>query len=215
MESKEIIQLKVDEGSFDPAWAPDGSSILYANAEDSRKSKIYRINTNDSNVVEMTGSERLSINPEWSPDGSRFVFSSNRTGQFFLYIMENDPVEAPQVFVRTEDRVSVKPSWSVDGTIVYSQGPADSFFSLWYMGEHMLGATDFIYKENRLNLDTTSVPELDPDFNSNGHWIAYESWPDGINRDIYIMREDGAVVLRITTEDIDDFDPAWRPFKTP
>jgi serine/threonine protein kinase/Tol biopolymer transport system component len=222
MVSSDITQLAVDEGSFDPAWSPDGSSILpdgssilFANAEDSRNASIYRITTSDAKVELMTGSDRLTINPEWDPKGEHFAFSSNRTGLYFIYIMENDITAVPQVFVRTEGRVSVKPTWSINGTVVYSQGSLDSFLSLWSMKESMLGATDYIYREDRVNLDSTIVPELDPDFNSSGNWIAYESWPDGVNRDIYIMREDGAVVMRITTDAKDDFDPTWRPFPLP
>ncbi|HKJ26289.1 MAG TPA: hypothetical protein VJ965_01510, partial [Anaerolineales bacterium] len=215
MQSKEITQLAVEEGSFDPAWAPDGSSILFTRAVDTINSAIYRIDVDTAEVELLTGSDRLTLNPAWSPDSTRFVFSSNRTGHFFLYIMENDLEAAPQVFVRSTDRVTVKPTWSQNGVIAYSQGSLDSFLSLWSMGEHLLGATDFIYKEDRVNQDTNIVPELDPDFNSSGHWIAYESWPDGKNRDIYIIRDDGLVVFQLTTEQKDDFDPAWRPYPAP
>ena len=215
METDQITQLAVEEGSFDPAWSPDGSTILFSKAEDTVRAAIYRIHVDTAETELLTGTDRLSLNPEWAPDSSRFVFSSNRTGHYFLYIMENDPTAAPEVFVRSTEKLTVKPTWSIDGTIAYAQGPVGSFFSLWYMGEHLLGATDLIYQENRLNQNSNSVPELDPDFNFNGHWLAYESWPDGVNRDIYIMREDGQVVLQITTDAKNDFDPAWRPYPLP
>ena len=50
MENREIIQLAVEEGSFDPAWSPDGTSMLFTRAESAAKSAIYRINTKDSSI---------------------------------------------------------------------------------------------------------------------------------------------------------------------
>ncbi len=214
MENREIIQLAVEEGSFDPAWSPDGTSMLFTRAESTAKSAIYRINTKDSSIDLMLKGQRLAFNPAWSPDGDRFVFASTNAGYYFIYIMENDPEASAELFARTLDRIYVKPTWSVHNQIVFSEGPLDSFLSMWRMPASMLGATDFIYKEEQVN-PAGRFPELDPDFNSSGHWIAYESWPTGDNRDIYIIRDDGEVVVRITTHARDDFDPAWRPYPRP
>jgi len=215
MDNEEIIQLAVEEGSFDPAWSPDGTSMLFTQAESTLKSGIYRINTIDSSIDQMIKGQRLAFNPAWSPDGDRFVFASNNAGYYFLYIMENDPEATAELFARNTDRVYVEPTWSFHNQIVFSEGPLDSFLSMWRMPASMLGATDFIYKEEMVTAGTGRVPELDPDFNSSGHWIAYESWPDGQNRDIYIIRDDGEVIFRITDHSRDDFDPAWRPYPRP
>ena len=129
--------------------------------------------------------------------------------------MENDPEATAELFARNTEKFYVEPTWSVHNQIVFSEGPLDSFLSMWRMPVSMLGATDFIYKEEMVTAGTGRVPELDPHFNSSGHWIAYESWPDGQNRDIYIIRDDGEVIFRITEHSRDDFDPAWRPYPRP
>jgi Tol biopolymer transport system component len=189
--------------------------MLFTSAESILRSGIYRINTIDSTIEEMFKSDRTSYNPAWSPQGDRFVFASNSSGHHFLYIMENDPKADPQLFARIRERQYVKPSWSVKDMIVYSTGPLDSFMTMWQMPASMLGASDLKYAETPINPNTNRQPELDPDFNFNAHWIAYESWPDGQNRDIYILREDGLLILRVTTDPRDDFDPAWRPYPRP
>ncbi|MEJ2485383.1 MAG: protein kinase [Anaerolineales bacterium] len=223
-------------GACQPAWSPDGRLLafispcnknariyedtfifVFTRAESSAKSAIYRINTKDSSIDLMLKGQRLAFNPAWSPDGDRFVFASTNAGYYFIYIMENDPEATAELFARTLDRIYVKPTWSVHNQIVFSEGPLDSFLSMWRMPASMLGATDFIYKEEQVNI-AGRYPELDPDFNdfnSSGHWITYESWPTGDNRDIYIIRDDGEVVVRITTHARDDFDPAWRPYPRP
>ena len=214
MENREIVQLAVEEGSFDPAWSPDGTSMLFTVAESNLKSAIYRINTIDSSIDLMIKGQRLAFNPAWSPDGTRFIFASNNAGHYYLYIMENDPESTAELFARINERIYVKPTWSVHNQIVFSEGPLDSFLSMWSMPASMLGATDFIYAEKQVNTQGR-IPELDPDFNSSGHWIAYESWPDGQNRDIYVIRDDGEVTFRITEHLKDDFDPVWRPYPRP
>lgn len=215
MDTREVIQLAVEPGSFDPAWSPDGTSILFTQAVSLSSAKIYRISTADSTIDEMTKGNFLSFNPAWSPDGTRFVFTSNNAGYYYLYIMDNDPEASPVLFARLNDRQYLKPTWSQDGMIVYSRGPLDSFQSMWQMPVSMLGASDARYEEVPVNPNTVRQPELDPDFNSSGNWIAYESWPDGVNRDIYIIRVDGLLVMRVTEDARDDFDPAWRPYPAP
>jgi hypothetical protein len=215
MDNREIVQLAVEEGSFDPAWSPDGTSMLFTMAESGAKSGIYRINTIDSSIDLMIKGQRLAFNPAWSPDGNRFVFASNNAGYYFIYIMENEPGSSAELFARNTEKVYVEPTWSVHNQIVFSEGPLDSFLSMWKMPASMLGATDFIYLEEQVSAGSGRVPELDPNFNSSGHWIAYESWPDGENRDIYIVRDDGEVMFRITEQIRDDFDPAWRPYPRP
>ena len=163
----------------------------------------------------MVRGDYMAINPAWSPEGDRFVFSSNNAGHYFLYITENDPAATPKEFARIKDRLYTKPTWSIEDKIAFSTGPEDSFMSMWQMPGSMLGASDFSYEETPVNPDTNRVPELDPDFNSTGHWIAYKSWPEGDNQDIYIIRDDGLVIFRVTEGVFDEFDPAWRPYPRP
>ena len=82
---------------------------------------------------------------------------------------------------------------------------------MWGVNEDMIGAPVASYHTFKINADDLYVPELDPDFSSNGLWLAYEGWPLGDNHDRYIIREDGLFVSRLTTDSATDFDPAWKP----
>jgi Tol biopolymer transport system component len=44
-----------------------------------------------------------------------------------------------------------------------------------------------------------------------GFLIAFESWPDGKNHDIYLMTINGADRKPLTTDATYEFSPAWRP----
>jgi Tol biopolymer transport system component len=54
-------------------------------------------------------------------------------------------------------------------------------------------------------------PMKEADFSPDGFWLAFESWPDGTNHDIYYMSPNGAELTRLTTDPAFDFDAAWRP----
>jgi Tol biopolymer transport system component len=64
-------------------------------------------------------------------------------------------------------------------------------------------------------METKVVPDATPmregAFSPDGFWLAFESWPEGGNHDIYIMTTNGLARQRMTDDQAFDFDPAWRP----
>ena len=55
------------------------------------------------------------------------------------------------------------------------------------------------------------IPMRESAYSPDGAWIAFESWPEGSNHDIYIMTPNGNGRQRLTDADGFEFDPAWRP----
>jgi serine/threonine protein kinase len=209
-DTAEIVKLQVELGSFDPDWSPDGNSILFTTALDDYRSQIYRFDLIDGSIYHMAGDLKLNLDPTWSPDGTHLVFVSTRNGGFYLYTMPNIPGAGVNLLTRSGSRNNYKPTWSVQGKIVFSQGKTGGFEMLFAVTEDMIGAPPGDYREFRVNADTLGVPEMDADFSSNGYWLAYEGWPTGNNHDIYLMREDGQIVIRLTDHRAIDFDPAWK-----
>lgn len=103
------------------------------------------------------------------------------------------------------------PAWSVDGQVIYySQTSPDSNVPLLvYLRYEDRNRP----KENRIptnpQSDTGPIAEVHP--SPDGFWLAYESWPEGNNHDIYIMNINGANRERLTTDRAYDFGPVWRP----
>ena len=50
--------------------------------------EIYLMNSDGSNVIRLTDHPASDIEPCWSPDGRSIVFSSNRDGDFEVYVLD-------------------------------------------------------------------------------------------------------------------------------
>lgn len=51
----------------------------------------------------------------------------------------------------------------------------------------------------------------DPSWSPDGQWIIFETWPDGVDHNIGIIRASCTNYGEITTGPSLDFDAAWRP----
>jgi Tol biopolymer transport system component len=209
----EITQITNIQGSFDPAWSPDGTRILFTQADLATDSQIYELYVLDGTIEQITDLERLNMNPDWSPDGERFVFMNSSQGGITLYVMVDLPGAPHQLLTRSGSNENSDPTWNpLDGDIVLSQKPfGGGVPSLIRVSVDMLGISPADYVETSLAEEISIMPEIDPDYSPNAYWIAFESWPDGENHDIYVLYWDGSHRERVTTHPANDFDPAWRP----
>ena len=101
-----------------PAWSPDGRRLVYTSVH--CLSDCGRIiqelwitdPTGDyARQLIMTGS--LSQQPAWSPDGNQIAFSSDKSGNFDIWILSLKDWKSEQITM--DENLDVSPAWSPDG----------------------------------------------------------------------------------------------------
>ncbi len=94
-----------------PAPSPDGSQIAFSYQGD-----IWTMPAGGGEARRLTAHPAYDYLPEWSPDGSAIAFSSERYGNFDVYLMDFDSSKVRQLtYFTSHDRVS---GWSPDGNQV-------------------------------------------------------------------------------------------------
>jgi Tol biopolymer transport system component len=201
------VQLPTQPGGdFDPVWSPDGKSIIFTSLRDFNRAQIYQLNLEDNSVRSLSNNTVRDAQPFWSPDGSQIAFISTRRGPYQIWTMDKDGGNAT-LFSRSGSLKNSHPVWSPDGSVI-----------LFTQSEVLGGIPRLIaarleegeFRETRITQELTPMREAT--YSPDGFWVAFESWPDGTNHDIYIMTSNNGLGLQKLTEDPSlEFDPVWRP----
>ena len=104
----------------EPAWSPDGQFIAFQRnfvKTDVQSSQIFLVAADGTKLGPLMPPMKgvVDMHPTWSPDGQSIVFSSDRGGNFELYLYT---ISSDQVIQLTHTKLGVEnlePTWSPDG----------------------------------------------------------------------------------------------------
>ncbi|HEX3231765.1 MAG TPA: chitobiase/beta-hexosaminidase C-terminal domain-containing protein, partial [Pyrinomonadaceae bacterium] len=98
-----------------PDWSPNGRSIVFVLG-----SEIWVTDIFTQTSLRLTINSSDDTRPRFSPDGSKIVFSSNRDGNYEVYVM--DAGGTGQTRLTNSTTLDEWPDWSPDGAkIVYTK----------------------------------------------------------------------------------------------
>lgn len=111
-----------DSGTdYDPAWAPDGASIVFTSERDG-SADLFRVRSDGSQLTRLTNDPAYDDQAAFSPDSKRLVFVSTRGGgRANLWTMDLATLRARRLTSGTG--ADYRPSWAPDGKwIAFSSG---------------------------------------------------------------------------------------------
>ena len=198
------------QGDYDPNWSPDGKRIAYTSVQSGRP-QIYEYSLEDNTILNLSNSRSFDFNPAYSPDGKYIAFVRQITTNY-IFLMSDKGENQTQFNLSDPILTSQAPAWTPDSQLILFSQAKSNLPIPWVMAQR--------FRDQGKNLEFRVPPtgqDIGPiagvSISPDGYLIAFESWPDGKNHDIFLMTINGVDRTPITTNPAYDFGPAWRPRK--
>jgi serine/threonine protein kinase len=154
-------------------------------------SEIWLLDLDTDSLTQLTHNNAVDWIPSWSPDGTRIAFTSDREGNYDLWVMSADGSEQkPWITLDAWDEYA---RWSPDGTRLAFASTGETG-GVWN-SEIFVAASNTNLRRVTFNTGADEWPSWSPD----GRWLACSSDPDGSN------------ITNWTADTAFNEQPAWSP----
>jgi len=212
--NNEVSKLTDKEGQdYSPNFSPDGKSVVFsggiieANDEtegELRGWEIFAVNSDGSNLKQLTDKHGFNTYPHYSPDGKTIIFTSNISGYMKLYTMD---IEGNNIV-----QLSASGDWEDwDGT--FSPDGNKAVFASDRSGNSDIWVMPVDNPDEAINLTNDPAMDMSPDWSPDGKMIVFASDRDAEENifDIFTMKADGGNQINITPDltDSNQNGPSW------
>lgn len=161
--------------------------LLLSSDRGGRGFGIYQLSlTAPDSLIPILADSAVNVQSVWSLDRTSIAFSSNRAGNFDLYVMDADGRNVHRI--TSDPGADGEPAWTPDGARVVFSGVRAAATQIYSVAAD---STD-------LRQLTTSVGgNISPAVSPDGATIAFVSARDG-NYEVYLMDADGGNQRRVT-----------------
>jgi Tol biopolymer transport system component len=190
------------ENATQPAWAPDGLSLLFrANRPPFPDTDIWEMDTDGRGqrlVAHLPGEQ---LYPSYAPDKSRIAFTSPLAGDRAILTAAADGSDVRVVF-DTPGVDDSAPNWSPDGRSIAFESARD--------GDGEIYVIDGDGSDLR-QLTHNAIHDEGPSWSPDGQRIVFTSGPGNLEGDIWVMKADGSGRTQVTDSPGRDESPDWQP----
>lgn len=186
------------------SFLPDNKN-LYLTLSQGGTPDIYKMNFDGELVTKITNGPRgaMNVEPAASPDGSKIAFSSDRSSNPMIFVMNADGSDPRRVTFA--GKYNATPAWSPDGKKLAFAGWTSGNFDVFVMNAD---GTDIIRITSATRSNGKPANNEDPHFSPDGRFLVYTSNRTGRSQ-IYISNIDGTEERRITNDSFNYFKPKW------
>jgi len=152
------IQLtNLIDGACQPSWSPDGMFLVFISPCLRRQDQysgasLFVIKVDGTGLVPLPSSQNGDFDPAWSPDGRRIAFTSLRSGNPQIYILDLSDNSVTRLTQSSTDtrfpEWSRQPAWSMSGTQIAYTAWRVGVTQLWFMSDTGQGQTQLVRSGN-------------------------------------------------------------------
>jgi Tol biopolymer transport system component len=192
-----------------PSVSPHNFRIAYWALNESTQRDIWTISMSGGEPTAVTNDAAVDWNPVWSPDGKYLYYSSDRSGSMNIWRIPIDEksgkVLGEHEPVTTSSEQCARMSFSSDGKqmLFGTLSPRTNIEKIPF------DPVNKVVKENPVELTHGSVTFVTPVPSPDGEWITF--WSTGSREDIYVVRQDGTGLRKVTDDAFKDRGPDWSP----
>ncbi|MDX9864723.1 MAG: hypothetical protein RBT34_07965 [Anaerolineaceae bacterium] len=187
--------------THDAVYSPDGNWILFVQGSGT-SADLWRMNSSGSLAPQrLTDDSNEDSYPDWSPDGHSIVFTSIRSGQTDLYLLDLNTGPDPYVVTRltTNSLSEYSPQFVSANQIVYM---------VYSSGQYDIYIADITNMAGATNLTNTSAENEKYPALADGKIIYIKQ--DG-SQGVYTMNLDGSGKTRLNENYRYAVNPRWVP----
>ncbi len=199
------------EGNFEPAVAPDGSSIAFVSSRDGN-AEVYRMKSDGSEQTRLTNFMLDDWGPMWSPDSKTIGFLSNREQIDRIFLMGADGSEQRRF---TSDKTVAR---DPDAPLGDEPHETDPVFAP--LGAHLAYGVRIGSQGTSLRIAAIAggpVVQLtdgrhadrSPVWSPDGAALVFVSNRDASELDLFRISRDGSGLTRLTERPGADWLPRW------
>ncbi len=137
--------------------------IVYVSEVDGN-SEIYTVNSDGTDVNQLTSEDADDLSPKWSLDGEKIVFVSTRDGNAEIYTMRSDGTEITRISHDPAD--DLDPAWSPDGKSIIFSSNRDGNYEIYIQ---------ILENDEIKRMTETNSEERYPDWSATNDLILYQS----------------------------------------
>ncbi|HPS86281.1 MAG TPA: DPP IV N-terminal domain-containing protein [Spirochaetota bacterium] len=177
--------------------------IVFARFSSMSVANLYIMSSDGSHVKQLTEGNWIDSYCSWSPDCKKIAFSSNRDGNFKIYVINEDGTNLERLTDTLPGYNDYMPTWSPDGKNILFYSNISGNLEIYIMKADGTGTPTNLSN----NSSADSLPSMSPD----GSQIVFQTNRDG-NMEIYIMNADGTgTPTNLTNTAANDTAPTWSP----
>jgi len=202
-QSGNLIQLTREIGNVvSPDFAPDGSTLVFANRAAEGPTSIWMVDKGGLNPRMVYAGPNTIVATAWSPDGETIAFamSVDLPTEYQIFLMDVNGQNVRQVSHGLQG-VGGSLDWSPDGkSLLIYAGP--------------VGDKDVFQLDVATGLTTQLTHggnNAASSYSPNGEFIVFNSLRNNDQADLFIMRSDGSEERQLTDNPEPDWQPRWEP----